>query len=162
MITLICALAQNHAIGYQNQLLYPIRADLQRFKSLTIGHTLVMGRRTFESLPKGALPHRRNLVVSRTQQKNWPDTEVFSSLEAALQACDKEGEEIFIIGGASIYAAALPIAHRLCLTHVHALPKHADAFFPPFDSTEWDITFSEYHPADDTTPAYTFTDYLRK
>ena len=119
-----------------------------------------MGRRTFESLPKGALPHRRNLVLSRTGGRAWPDTEVFPSLQAALDAA--LGEEVFVIGGAAVYAAALPLAHRLCLTHIHALPEQADAFFPEIDPGLWDVVSSEYHPADGDTPAYTFTDYLRK
>lgn len=163
MITLICALAENRAIGLHNRLLYPIRADLLRFKALTTGHTVVMGRRTFESLPKGALPHRRNLIVSQTLTAPPEGTEVFPSLTAALAACG-EGEDVFVIGGAMLYAEALPLAHRLCLTHVHALPAEADAFFPEISEAEWQCTFREEHPAsaDALHPAFTFADYLHK
>ncbi|MBQ5826205.1 MAG: dihydrofolate reductase, partial [Bacteroidaceae bacterium] len=106
MLTLICALAQNRAIGFENKLLYHLRADLQRFKALTTGNTIIMGRKTFESLPKGALPNRRNLVLTRNQDWSAPGVEVFSSLEDALNACEV-GEKVFVIGGESVYAEAL-------------------------------------------------------
>ena len=106
MICIIAAVAQNGAIGFQNNLLYRLPNDLRRFKSLTIGHTVIMGRRTFDSLPKGALPNRRNIVLSRTV-KELPGAEVYPSLESALKACSAD-EEIFIIGGSSVYAEAFP------------------------------------------------------
>ena len=144
MLTIICALAANRAIGYQNKLLYHLSADLRRFKALTTGHTIIMGRRTFESLPKGALPNRRNIVLTRQ-----------------LDACAPE-EDIYIIGGESVYAEALPMADRLCLTHVEATPEHADAFFPEFDPMEWRLTDSESHEADEKNAVpYTFADYER-
>lgn len=161
MISIICALAENGAIGYQNDLLYHLRADLQRFKALTTGHTVIMGRRTFESLPKGALPNRRNIVLT-TSHEPWPDTEVFASLDDALKACAPD-EEVFIIGGASVYKAAMPLADRLCLTHIHATPAEADVFFPTFDADEWNCTFSERHDADERNDQpFTFADYERK
>lgn len=161
MINIICALAENNAIGCQNQLLYHLRADLQRFKALTTGHTIIMGRRTYESLPKGALPNRRNIVLSRQEGLSFPGTEVFASLQEALDACTPE-EEIYIIGGASVYEEALPLADRLYLTHVHATPERADAFFPDFDTTHWKAVHSEDHAADERNEqAYTFTDYQR-
>lgn len=159
MISIICALAENRAIGNNNDLLYHLRADLQRFKALTTGHTVIMGRRTFESLPKGALPNRRNIVLTSNTELQWPNTETFSTLEAALAACTAE-EEVFIIGGASVYRAAFPIADRLCLTHVHATPDEADVFFPEFDDCEWHCTFSEDHAADERNDqSFTFADY---
>lgn len=168
MITIICALAENNAIGLNNDLLYHLRADLRRFKALTTGHTIIMGRRTYESLPKGALPNRRNIVLTssaqagETTKDEWPGVEIFPSLEAALKNCAKD-EEIFIIGGASLYKAAYPIADRLCLTHVHATPKEADVFFPDFDKEEWECTFSESHEADEQNEQpFTFADYIRK
>lgn len=162
MISIICALADNRAIGFNNALLYHLRADLQRFKSLTTGHTIIMGRRTFESLPKGALPHRRNIVLTSSVAEPWPGTEIYATLEAALAACSAD-EEVFIIGGASVYAAALPIADRLCLTHIHATPSEADVFFPAFDPTEWQLTFKEEHNADERNEQpFTFADYVRK
>jgi len=161
MLNIICALAENRAIGYNNQLLYHLRADLKRFKALTTGHTIIMGRKTFESLPKGALPNRRNIVLTR-QALTFPGAETFASLEAALAACAPD-EDVYIIGGESIYAAALPLADRLFLTHVQATPEQADAFFPPFAEEEWGVTTSENHLADEQNDqAYTFTDYIRK
>ena len=162
MLSIICALAENNAIGYNNDLLYHLRADLQRFKALTTGHTIIMGRRTFESLPKGALPNRRNIVLTRQEGANYPGTEVFPSLKEALAACQPE-EDVYIIGGASVYAEAYPLADRLCLTHVHATPEQADVFFPDFNKEEWNITFSEDHEADEKNDqAYTFVNYERK
>lgn len=162
MVTLICALAENGAIGFQNRLLFPLRADLQRFKQLTTGHTIIMGRNTFESLPKGALPNRRNIVISNSVSQPWPNTEVFPTLQAALKTCATDNET-FIIGGAQVYAESLPFADRLCLTHIHATPKEADAFFPTINNEEWQCDFEEYHPADEIHPqAFTFADYHRK
>lgn len=168
MITIICALADNNAIGLNNQLLYHLSADLKRFKALTTGHTIIMGRRTYESLPKGALPNRRNIVLTsqaksgENTKAEWPGVEVFPSLEEALKHCTKE-EEIFIIGGASLYKTAFPIADRLYLTHIHATPEEADVFFPNFSQTEWDCTFSERHEADEQNEQpFTFADYVRK
>lgn len=161
MLTIICALAANRAIGYQNKLLYHLSADLRRFKALTTGHTIIMGRRTFESLPKGALPNRRNIVLSRQKGANFAGAEVFPSLQAALDACDTE-EDVFVIGGESVYAEALPLADRLCLTHVEATPEHADAFFPEFNAMEWRLTDTESHEADEKNAVpYTFADYER-
>jgi len=161
MISLIAAVARNLAIGYQNRLLYWLPNDLKRFKSLTTGHTIIMGRRTFDSLPKGALPNRRNIVLSRRRQE-IPGAEVFPSLEAALQACLPE-EDIYIIGGASVYARALPLADRLCLTEVDDTPARADAFFPSFDPEDWTEAWSEAHQPDERHAfAYRFVDYVRK
>ena len=161
MITIICAIAANRAIGYDNRLLYHLSADLRRFKALTTGHTIIMGRRTFESLPKGALPNRRNIVLSHQSDLSFPGTEIFPSLDAALAACSSE-EYIYIIGGASVYAEALPTAERLCLTHIEAEPEQADAFFPEIDDTAWRLVASESHKADEKNARpYTFADYER-
>lgn len=161
MITIICAVAQNGAIGYQNRLLYHLRADLRRFKSLTTGGTIIMGRRTFESLPKGALPNRRNIVLSRKSSFSAPNVEVLPSLQKALANCSTD-EHIYIIGGASVYREALPLADRLCITHVKAVPAEADTYFPDVDWNDWQCTFREDHEADEQndTP-YTFADYTR-
>lgn len=161
MITIICALAKNRAIGRDNRLIYHLSSDLRRFKALTTGHTIIMGRRTFESLPKGALPNRRNIVLSRQPDKNFPGAETFESLEAALNAC-KADEDIYIIGGESVYAAALPLADRLCLTEIDTEPEDADAFFPQFDKSRWVVTASEHHEAGerDSVP-FSFVDYER-
>lgn len=161
-ITLIAALDRRQAIGYQGQLLFHIPADMRRFKALTMGHTLIMGRRTFESLPHGALPGRRNIVLSRQQGAAWPRTEVFGSFAEALQACTPD-EQIFVIGGATVYAEAMPLAHRLCLTHIDAEAPRADVFFPQVNPVDWNVAHTETHESDtDGVPAYCFTDYVRK
>lgn len=161
MITIICALAANRAIGRGGDLIYHLSADLRRFKALTTGHTILMGRRTFESLPKGALPNRRNIVLSRRAGYAPAGVEVFASLADALAACTGD-EHVFIIGGESVYAEALPIADRLCLTHVQATPSDADAFFPAFDATQWRLVSTESHEADERNAVpFTFADYER-
>lgn len=158
MISLIAAVARNRAIGYQNKLLYWLPNDLRRFKSLTTGHTIVMGRRTFESLPKGALPNRRNIVLSRSATA-FPGTEAFPTLEAALAAC-RPDEEVFVIGGASVYRQALPLADRLCLTEIDDTPAQADAFFP--DYSDWHAVWDEQHEPDERHAyRYRFVDYVR-
>ncbi|MBO4642711.1 MAG: dihydrofolate reductase [Bacteroidaceae bacterium] len=161
MICIIAAVAQNGAIGYQNDLLYHLPNDLRRFKSLTSGHTVIMGRRTFDSLPKGALPNRRNIVLSRNV-KELPGAEVYSSLTKALDTCLPD-EEVFIIGGSSVYAEAFPLADRLCLTEVLDTPAKADAFFPTYNNDDWEVTFMEFHGVDERhAQAYRFVDYTRK
>ena len=138
MISIIAAVAKNRAIGYKNKLIYWLPNDLKRFKALTTGHTIIMGRNTYESLPKGALPNRRNVVLSRTT-KELPGCDVYPTLEAALNSC-KPDEDVYIIGGARVYQQAMSIADRLCLTEVDDTPAEADAFFPdyiPFLGSDW-------------------------
>lgn len=160
-ITIIAAVAANGAIGYQNKLLYWLPNDLKRFKALTTGHTIIMGRRTFESLPKGSLPNRRNVVLTNNAHFIASGAEAYSSLEDALSTCVHD-EEVFIIGGATVYAEALSFATRLCLTFVMDIPKEADAFFPAINPAEWRITMNERHEADDRHAfAYHFVDYER-
>lgn len=162
MLTLIAAVAENGAIGFQNKLLYWLPNDLKRFKALTTGHTIVMGRKTFESLPKGALPNRRNIVLTKNAHFIAENTETFASLEEALAAC-KADEEVYIIGGASVYKEALPYADRLCLTLVHDTPAEADAFFPQLNPEEWKVETEERHDTDERHAfAYTFIDYVKK
>lgn len=158
-ITLIAAVAENRAIGLDNQLIYHIREDLRRFKSLTTGHTVLMGRRTFESLPKGALPNRRNIVVSRTVT-HFDGCDTYPSLEEALRHCAPE-EQVFVIGGQTVYEQTLPLAHRLCMTEIAATPSRADAFFPPYDG--WVKEAEERYEADEAHPhAFAFVDYVRR
>ena len=158
MISIIAAVAQNRAIGYQNKLLYWLPNDLKRFKSLTTGHTIIMGRKTFDSLPKGALPNRRNVVISRTQRE-LPGCDVYSSLDEALAHCSAD-EDIYIIGGASIYEQALPLAHRLCLTEIADTPSDADAYFP--DYSTWRESWREDHAVDEKHHyPYSFVDYVK-
>ena len=162
MITIIAAVAANRAIGFENKLLYWLPNDLKRLKTLTTGHTIVMGRRTFESLPKGALPNRRNVVITRQTDYAAPNIEVFHSFDEALQACATD-EEVFIIGGESVYEAALPKADRLCLTHIEATPDEADTFFPAYDASQWIIESEEhYQPDEKNRLPYSFINYIRK
>ena len=159
MISIIAAVARNRAIGYQNKLIYWLPDDLKRFKQLTTGHTIVMGRNTFLSLPKGALPNRRNIVLSTTQS-TFPGCDVYTSLEEALNHC-RPDEDIYIIGGASVYAQAMPFADRLCLTEIDDTPAEADTFFPPYD--DWQEEKREDHPADDRHAyPFAFVDYVRR
>lgn len=161
MLTLICALDEQRAIGLKGHMLFRLRSDLQRFKALTMGHTVIMGRKTFASLPKGALSNRRNFVVSRSLSEAPAGTFLFRSPEAALQAA-QDDNEIFIIGGSSIYEATLPLADRLCLTHILAKAPQADVFFPEVDFDQWKCTFQESHPADEQNEQpYIFADYIR-
>ena len=148
MISVIVAIARNRAIGFENRLLYRLPDDLRRFKALTTGHTIIMGRKTFESFPKGALPNRRNIVLSRNKAAVFPGAETFSSLQEALSHC-KEEEEIFIIGGESVYKEALPLAQKLYLTEIEDTPQQADAFFPPFDIRLWELIQSSRHDRDE-------------
>ena len=161
-LSIICALTANSAIGNKGGLLYYLPADLKHFKNLTTGHTIVMGRKTFESLPKGALPNRRNVVITRQADYSAPGIEVFHSVDEALQACTHD-DEVYVIGGESVYEAALPVADRLCLTHIDAVPDEADTFFPDYDQAQWEAEETEHHEPDEKNKlAYTFTNYRRK
>ena len=162
MITIICALSQNGAIGFENKLLYYLKRDLQRFKYLTTGNTIIMGRRTFESLPKGALPNRKNIVL--TKNKNWsaPKVLVYNSLQDAIKSCD-EKENIFIIGGASVYKEALKYADALCLSFIEDTPENADAFFPNINYNEWKKIAYSYHESDEhNEKSHIFIYYKKK
>lgn len=155
---MIAAVARNNAIGYQNKLIYWLPNDLKRFKQLTTGNTIVMGRRTFESLPKGALPNRRNCVLT-TSTKELPGCECFKSWDDFIATCQPD-EDIYIIGGATLYTQLMDKANRLCLTEIDNTPTEADAFFP--DYSQWHETAREHHDADERHAfAYDFVDYER-
>ena len=158
-ISIIAAVARNRAIGKDNKLLYWLPDDLRRFKALTTGHTIIMGRRTFESLPKGALPNRRNIVLSRTVHE-FPGCDAYTSLDEALKHCSEE-EDIYIIGGANVYAQAIDRADRLCLTEIDDVPDGADAFFPEYGG--WREVWREEHGIDEKhVYRFAFVDYVRK
>lgn len=147
MISIVVAIAENGAIGYKNDLLWHLPADLKRFKEMTTGHSIIMGSRTFRSLPKGALPNRRNIVLSRTQQ-DFPGAEWAASPEVALELVGEEAEA-FVIGGAQVYEQMLPFTDKIYLTRVHANFPEADTFFPELDMSEWvELSRTEY-PADE-------------
>ena len=160
MISIIVAIAENNAIGFENKLIYWLPNDLKRFKALTTGNTIIMGRKTFESFPKGALPNRRNVVLSRTgKPEDFPGADLYPNLEKALASCKGD---VYIIGGASVYKQALDIADRLCLTYVYDTPVKADTFFPEFNKNEWKEVFREEHDIDEKhNQKYAFVDLER-
>lgn len=159
MLSIIACISQtNRAIGYQNRLLYHIKSDLTRFRELTTGHAIIMGRKTYESLPNGALPHRRNIVVSNSM-KEMEGCEVYPNLETALKAAESP-QEIFIIGGESIYRQSLPAAHKLYLTVVDDAPQQADAFFPEINPEEWELIEKEMR--NENGLSFSFLTYLKK
>ena len=143
-VSIIAAVARHNAIGRNGDLLFHLSPDLRRFKQLTSGHTVIMGRKTFESLPKGALPNRRNIVVSRSADRTCEGAERAVSVADAIRMASEAGEsEAFIIGGGQIYAQALPMADRLELTYVEAEAPDADTFFPEVDPSQWEETASD-------------------
>lgn len=163
MVTIIVAItADKGAIGRKGDMIFHLRDDLRRFKALTTGHTVVMGRRTFESLPQGALPNRRNIVVTRNPGFTAENVETAPSLEEAL-AMSASDTETFIIGGGEIYRQALPLADSLRLTIIDALtPDDADTFFPPIDPADWEIADMAEPVADERAGvSYRFVDFRR-
>jgi dihydrofolate reductase len=161
-LSIIAALDTNNAIGKNNQLLAYLPGDLKRFKQLTTGHTIIMGRKTYQSLPNGALPNRRNIVISSNSTFNAPGCEVVKSIEEAIIICNP-GEEVFIIGGGSVYRAFLPLCHKLYLTHIHHTFDNADTFFPHIDYNQWEEVYREDVTNDPKTPiSYSFCNYIRK
>jgi dihydrofolate reductase len=156
LVSLIVAMDNNRGIGLNNRLPWRLPDDLKRFKSLTLGHHLIMGRKTYESIGR-TLPGRTSIVISRNPDFSAPDCVVVSSLEGALKLAEANGEnEAFVIGGSQIFEKALPLADRIYLTRVHvALP--ADVFFPAIDAERWEEQVTEFHPPDDKHPfGFTF------
>ncbi|MGN1251289.1 MAG: dihydrofolate reductase [Muribaculaceae bacterium] len=159
-VTIIAAVARDGAIGIRGDMPFHISADLRRFKELTTGHPLVMGRKTFESLPGGALPGRRNLVVSRNWAWQAPGTERFDTIEDAISACGDA--EIMIIGGGEIYRQAMPLADKLLLTVIDADVPDADTHFPAINPDEWAVTEKSSPQTDPRSGAgYRFVTYKR-
>nr|APO30046.1 Dihydrofolate reductase [uncultured bacterium] len=128
-ISIIAAIADDNAIGKNNKLLWRLPADMRRFKDLTTGHAVIMGRKTFESLPKGPLPNRKNVVLTTLPEAGFVNCFGCESMGSALDICEKE-DEIFILGGALVYRQALRIADKMYITRVHGEFKDADTFFP--------------------------------
>lgn len=160
MITVIAAVSENNALGKENQLLWHLPDDFKRFKTLTSGHYIIMGRKTFESFPK-PLPNRTHVIISRQANYHPEGCIVVNSLEQAIETCPKT-EEVFIIGGGEIYRQSIAVADKLDLTKVHATFE-ADTYFPEVDLSEWQLVFEEYHPKDERHDfAFTFQTYLRK
>jgi dihydrofolate reductase len=160
-ISIIVVAGKDNEIGKGNDLLCRLPADLKRFKEITSRHTVIMGRKTFESLPKGPLPNRRNIVISRNKDLTIEGAEVYPSLAYALVKLIDE-TEVFIIGGAQIYEQSLSVADKLYLTRIHAGFPEADAFFPGINFHEWRETNRETFPADEKNPySFTFFEYER-
>ena len=160
-LAMIAAVAENRAIGNENKLLYWLPDDLKRFKQLTTGHTIIMGSNTFRSLPKGALPNRRNVVLSR-RGAECPGAEVFASLEDALKSCASE-EVVYIIGGEKLYSYALPLADILYLTEIKDTPEKADAFFPDWkaESAWQEVEREQRHTDEKHSFDFDFTTYVK-
>jgi dihydrofolate reductase len=159
-LSIIVAVAENNVIGANNQLIWHISDDLKRFKALTTGHCIVMGRKTFESIGK-PLPKRTNIVVSRNKNLVIEGCTVSTSLQEAIAACPAN-QEVFIIGGGELYRQALPLAHKIYLTIVH---RHfeGDTYFPEIDYSQWQVVASEKgKPTETDGLEYTFIDLERK
>lgn len=159
-ISIIVAIAENRAIGKDNKLLWHISEDLKRFKKLTTGHTLIMGRNTFLSLPNGALPNRRHIVISDVDGESFKECEMARSIEEAVQLAG-DADECFVIGGGMVYGQFLPVAGKLYLTQVHH-SFEADTFFPEIDFTQWKAKSSETVDAGEKNQyPHTYTEFVR-
>jgi len=160
MVIIIAAASENNALGKNNQLLWHLPDDFKRFKQLTTGHYIAMGRKTFESFPK-PLPNRTHVVITRQENYHPEGCIVVDSIEKAVAAVP-ENEDVYIIGGGEIYELALPFTDKIELTRVH----HnfvADTFFPEIDVMQWQLLETEYHAADEKHAFdFTFETYIRR
>jgi len=160
MITLIAAVAENNALGKDNQLLWHLPDDFKRFKNITSGHYIIMGRKTFESFPK-PLPNRTHVIITRQKDYNPEGCIVVNSLEEAIEFCPKQ-EDIFIIGGGEIYKQSIEIADKIDITRVHHCFE-ADTFFPEINLEKWQLVFKEFHSKDERHDFdFTFQTFVRK
>jgi dihydrofolate reductase len=161
MLTIIAAVSENNALGKDNQLLWHLPEDFKRFKTLTSGHYIIMGRKTFESFPK-PLPNRTHIIITRQPNYQAPDgCVVVSSLEKAIALCPAN-EEAFVIGGGEIYQQSLDIVDKIDVTRVHTTID-ADTFFPEIDTNLWKLVFEEFHPKDEKHAFdFTFLTYVRR
>lgn len=157
-IVLVVAVADNGVIGSEGTMPWHLPADLRRFKALTMGKPMIMGRKTFESLP-GVLPGRRHIVLTRAQGWAEDGAEPVGSPQEAMARANSP--HIAVVGGAEIYRLFLPIADRIEWTEIHAAPV-GDTHFPAFDRSQWHETFREAHPADGARPGFDFVTLLRK
>ena len=159
-ISAVVVVDEKLGIGKNNQLLVHFPADLKRFKNITTGHTIIMGRKTFDSMGR-ALPNRRNIVIPRQEGLELPGAEITHSLQAALELCRDE-EEVFIIGGAEIFKQAMPLLNKIFLTQIHK-SFEADTFFPEIPPREWKETQREEFQPDDKTPfSYSFLTFEKQ
>lgn len=161
MISLIAAIGKNNELGKGNDLVFKLPADMKYFRDTTKGHTVIMGRKTFESIGK-ALPNRKNIVITRDKTYLRHGVDVVYSLEEALKSAKDENKEVFIIGGAEIYKQAMHLADKLYITHIDAKDKNADVFFPEIIPIVWNETSHQEHKKDSENPFdYTFSVYER-
>ncbi len=165
-VSIIAAMTRRRAIGFKGDMPWKMemKADLKHFKEVTMGHPIIMGRKTFESFPKGPLPGRKNIVVTRNANYKVPDgVSVVSSIEDALKEAEGAGE-VFVIGGAQIFSQSLHLADKLYLTIVEGNDfPGADTFFPEIDPDLWILQSKEHHEADEKNKyPYSFTIWTRK
>jgi dihydrofolate reductase len=154
-ISIIVAIARNYAIGKDNKLLWHISADMKRFKKITEGHQVIMGKLTYESLPVRPLPNRKNIVISDNLQDSFEGCTTVHSIQEAIDLCHEE-EESFIIGGGSIYRQFLPLCNKLYLTLIEK-DFDADTFFPELNLSQWHLIEREDHGPDEKNDfAYSF------
>jgi dihydrofolate reductase len=159
MISLIAAIGKNNELGKGNTLLWKLPADMERFKKITSLHTIIMGRKTFESIGR-PLPNRRNIIITRDVNYKNGDVEVAHSLSEALDMVGNNNEEIFIIGGGELYTQTMPIADKLYITHIDATDANADTFFPEIIPIVWNEISHEEHKKDEKNLFdYTFSVY---
>jgi dihydrofolate reductase len=162
MLSLIVAIAENNAIGRAGDLLCYLPNDLQYFKRQTSGCTVVMGKRTFYSLPKRPLPNRRNIVLTTDTAFTYDNTEVAHSVADVMDMIAAD-EQAFIIGGGVVYRQFLPLVDKLYITHIHHRWDDADTFFPEIDPAIWQCVSEEHHDADEKNPyPYTFAVYTKR
>lgn len=160
MISIIVAIAENYAIGKKGDLLCHMPADLKHFKEITSGKTVMMGERTFFSLPKHPLPNRRNIVLTDVAGKTFEGAEAVYSIDEMVKKV--ESEEAFVIGGGMVYRQMMERADKLYITHIHHSWEDADTFFPEIKESEWKLLSAERHSADENNPYdYTFAEYVR-
>ena len=161
-VAIIVIVDQNNGIGKDGDLLCHLPNDLKHFKKITTGHTIIMGRKTYESLPKGALPNRINIVITSDNADNYPGCIVARSVDEAI-LLTKDKEKVFIIGGGKIYSSTLHLANKLYLTRIHHKFKDADTFFPEIDFNNWELIEEEKHKADGKhLYDYSFTTFIKK
>ncbi|MEL1243708.1 dihydrofolate reductase [Flavobacterium sp. DGU11] len=160
-LTLIAAAAENNALGKDNQMIWHLPDDFKRFKQLTTGHYIIMGRKTFESFPK-PLPNRTHVIITRQPAYQAEGCIVVNCLDAAIAACPQD-EEVFVIGGGEIYKQSIDRADKIELTKVYGTSPEADAFFPEIDPEKWKLAEEVFHPKDEKH-AYdmAFQTWLRK
>ena len=160
MISIIVAIAENHAIGKNNALLWHIPEDLKYFKRITLGHKIIMGKRTYESLPYRPLKDRTSIVISDIPEDNYEGCIMAYSIEEAVSLC-KPDEECFIIGGAMVYKQFMPLAEKLYVTWVHK-EFEADTFYPEIDEETWEETDRISSKDPNAALPYTFVTYIRR